>query len=205
MHDSFYHKGIAVIGTRDAPPLGEKIGKRFGSVIAAHGLSVISELAHGCDTAAHIGCLDAQGVTIAIMPTPLNQVYPKENADLAKRIIRENGCLLSEYPVGSKMQPHNLVDRDRLQCGLARGVIVVEAGLKGGTYHAVNGARKLKKAVGCFVYPDAHYKEYEQSLGNLKMIEDGIALPLHNADSVKSFICQCKTDRELTEMSLFIF
>lgn len=57
------------------------------------------------------------------MPTPLNQVYPKENADLAKRIIREN----------------------RLQCGLARGVIVVEAGLKGGTYHAVNGARKLKK------------------------------------------------------------
>lgn len=84
------------------------------------------------------------------MPTPLNQVYPKENADLAKRIIRENGCLLSEYPVGSKMQPHNLVDRDRLQCGLARGVlargvIVVEAGLKGGTYHAVNGARKLKK------------------------------------------------------------
>lgn len=72
MHDSFYHKGIAVIGTRDAPPLGEKIGKRFGSVIAAHGLSVISGLAHGCDTAAHIGCLDAQGVTIAIMPTPLN-------------------------------------------------------------------------------------------------------------------------------------
>ena len=111
--------------------------------------------------------------------------------------------MLSEYPVGSKMQPHNLVDRDRLQCGLARGVIVVEAGLKGGTYHAVNGARKLKKAVGCFVYPDAHYKEYEQSLGNLKMIEDGIALPLHNAASVKSFICQCKTDRELTEMSLF--
>ncbi len=64
-------------------------------------------------------------------------------------------------------------------------------------------SQKAEKAVGCFVYPDAHYKEYEQSLGNLKMIEDGIALPLHNADSVKSFICQCKTDRELTEMSLF--
>ena len=81
-----------MIGTRDAPPPWEKkVGKRFGSANRMPtGYLSISGLAHGCDTAAHIGCLDAQGVTIAIMPTPLNQVYPKENADLAKRIIREN-------------------------------------------------------------------------------------------------------------------
>lgn len=195
-------QGIAVVGTRAISPLGEKIGFRFGEVLSENGKTVIGGLAKGCDTAGHKGCLNKHGVTIAILGTPLNQVYPKENVGLARQILEANGCLISEYPIGTPVTPYNFVKRDRLQCGLADGVIVVETGVKGGTMQAVHGAQQLGKPVGCFNYTEQHYVDYPHSLGNKKLIQDGYALALHDQKSIDDFLRRTEHCND-SELSLF--
>ena len=186
--DALLKPGIAVIGTRNASPYAKKVGKRIGGFVAASGYSVISGLAAGCDTAGHVGCLDAGGITVAFVATPLDQTYPKENTRLSEEIIERNGCIASEYPVGTPNDPLFFVQRDRLQCGLADSVIVVEAGLKGGTWYAINGCLKLKKPLGCFAYKPAHYARYPDSLGNKLLIEEQKAKALYDQASMDVFI-----------------
>jgi DNA processing protein len=185
---SLSQPGIAVIGTRNVSPFGRKIGQRIGSSVAEHGLTVISGLAKGCDTAGHVGCLDAGGVTIAIVATPLDQTYPEENTALSERIVENNGCIISEYPVGMRSTPFFFVQRDRLQCGLANSLIVVETGLTGGSWHAINGCLSLKKPLACFAYKAEHYSLYPHSRGNHSLIHSHRALPILDASSLEGFI-----------------
>ena len=186
--DALLKPGIAVIGTRNASPYATKVGKRIGGLVAASGYSVISGLAAGCDTAGHVGCLDAGGITVAFVATPLDQTYPKENTRLSEEIVEGNGCIASEYPVGTPNDPLFFVQRDRLQCGLADSVIVVETGLKGGTWYAINGCMKLKKPLGCYAYKSGHYARYPDSLGNKLLIEEHKASALYDQASMDVFI-----------------
>ena len=86
----------------------------------------VSGLAIGCDKAAHEGCLDAGGQTIAIVASGLNIVHPKENAPLQQRILENGGLILSEQPFGVKANPTRLVARNRLQAALSNTVILAE-------------------------------------------------------------------------------
>lgn len=186
---------IAIIGTRQASPLGMKIGERFGEVAAENEFSVVSGLAEGCDTAGHRGCLNAHGITVAIVATPLDKVFPKSNEALYQEILDSDGCAISEYPLGTQTNKFAFVERDRLQCSLANGIIVVEAGLQSGTYNAINGAKALNKLIGCFQFKQTHYEKYKHSLGNKKMIEDGSVVHLSDAESVNLFMKKCKKNR----------
>ena len=185
---SLKQPGLAVIGTRNISPFAQKVGQRIGEIVAGRGLTVISGLAIGCDTAGHVGCLNAGGVTIAFVATPLDQTYPKENTLLAEEIVEKNGCIVSEYPVGTPGNPYFFIQRDRLQCGLANGVIVVETGLKGGTWHAVNGCLKLGKPLGCFAYKPEHYDQFPNSHGNRFLIQSQKAMALYDRDTISRFI-----------------
>ncbi|MCR5336378.1 MAG: DNA-processing protein DprA, partial [Synergistes sp.] len=126
--------------------------------------------------------------TIAFVATPLDQTTPRENTRLTEEIAEKNGCVVSEYPVGTPFRQYFFTERDRLQCGLAESVIVVECGLKGGTWHAINGGLKLNKPIGCFAYRPEHYAEFPDSLGNKKLLESGKAVALHDEESLNSFI-----------------
>lgn len=189
--DSLNQPGLAIIGTRDISSYGQKIGERFGEVVAENGRTVISGLAEGCDSAGHTGCLNKNGVTIAIVGTPLDQVYPKKNIALAERILGNNGCIISEYALGDAVTPYNFVNRDRLQCGLADGVIVIETGVTGGSLNAIRGAIDLHKPVGCFQYQESHYEKNINARGNKMLIERQMAKVLHNADSIQEFMGIC--------------
>ena len=180
--------GLAVIGTRNVSPFAQKVGQRIGEFVAEQGLTVISGLATGCDTAGHIGCLNAGGITVAFVATPLDKTYPKENTNLAEEIVEKNGCIVSEYPVGTPSNPYYFIQRDRLQCGLANGVIVVETGVKGGTWHAVNGCLKLGKPLGCFTFKEEHYARYPHSRGNKLLIQKFKATELCDSKSLYAFI-----------------
>ncbi len=201
--------GVAIIGTRKVSNFARKVGEHLGKYVASKGWTVISGLAEGCDTAGHVGCIQAKAVTIAIVGTPLDQVYPKSNARLQDEILSCNGCVISEYPIGAAVTPYNFIDRDRLQCGLAKGVIVVETGLKGGSYHAINGAVELHKPVACFQFNPKYYSENMQSLGNQKMISDKTAVPIYDGPSIDAFLESCKekkavqTESGIQEISLF--
>lgn len=189
-------RGIAVIGTREPSDYGRRIAGRLGEFVAERGLSVISGLAEGCDTAAHAGCLNGQGYAVAVVATPLDRVYPKSNTELLEKILSAGGCAVSEYPIGTNIGRYAFVERDRLQCGLADGIIVAETGKKSGTFNAVNGALALRKPIGCFSYDTAHYQANIQSQGNLLLIEQNKATALHDLDSMEAFIkeCLCKSN-----------
>lgn len=127
---------VAVIGTREPTIRGEEIGKRITTWLVNSGFNIVSGLAHGIDTIAHKNTLALQGKTIAVMAHGLDSTYPKANESLALEILDKQGALVSEYPIGIKVNPINLVKRDAIQAALSSGVFLIQTGIKGGSLHA---------------------------------------------------------------------
>ena len=195
-------RGVAVIGSRTPSKLGMLVAKRFGEFLSERGFSVISGLANGCDAAAHEGALSKSGITIAVMPSPLDNIYPKTNIDLYKKIISSDGCTISEYAIGEKIHKSNFIERDLLQCALSDGIIVAEAGEKSGTMHAVNGGVSLNMPIGCFDFTDNHYMNFKQSSGNKMLITSNKAISLCETKSIEEFLKKC-TKNQQKQLSLF--
>ena len=135
-------RGVAVVGTRKASESGLRIARGIGRYLADVGYCVYSGLALGIDSAAHLGSLEGGGPTVAVLAHGLHTVSPASNRDLAGRIVEEGGVLVSEHPPGVPPRPPEYVRRNRLQCGLAVASVVVESGVKGGTIHHAQFARK---------------------------------------------------------------
>lgn len=106
-------------------------------------------LLFGIDTYAHLGCLQAEniGKTIAILGSGLDEIYPKQNIELAKQIIREGGCIISEYPLGTKPEKLYFPQRNRIISGLSDGVLVIEASEKSGSLITADFALEQGKEV----------------------------------------------------------
>ena len=121
------------MGCRDNTEYGKLITKNISYNLAKEGLSIISGLAKGIDSLAHIGAIYAKGKTIAVLAHGLDMIYPKENEIIAKKIIEYGGCLISEYPTGTKPERLNFPARNRIISGLSLGVVVVEAKEKSGS------------------------------------------------------------------------
>jgi DNA processing protein len=140
-------RAVAVVGTRKPSREGARVARRLGKELAARGFTIVSGLARGVDTAGHRGALAAeQGRTIAVLGCGLMEIYPPENGMLAARIA-ERGCLLSEVPPETRVDRRLLLARDRIQAGLSRAVIVVQAHRECGSMvtarHAVQCGRSL--------------------------------------------------------------
>jgi len=123
---------LAVVGSRNPTPQGLENARAFAHHLSQAGLSVVSGLALGVDTAAHEGALEGPAGTIAVVGTGLDQVYPRRNAKLAQRIV-ERGLLLSEFSLGTPPLPEHFPIRNRIIAGLTRGTLVVEAALQSGS------------------------------------------------------------------------
>lgn len=122
-------KGVAIVGTRKASEYGKKVAFKFAKELSEKGINIISGLALGVDTYAHLGTLrpNSLGKTIAVLGSGLDEIYPKQNIDLAKMIIRSGGCIISEYPLGTKPGKLNFPQRNRIISGISNGVVVIEA------------------------------------------------------------------------------
>lgn len=141
---------LAIIGSRDASKEGQENAYKMADLFAKENYSIISGLAIGCDTHAHNGCLDAKGRTVAVLSSGLNTIYPIKNIELAERIVDNDGCLLSEYPIGVTSFKNNFVERDRIESGLSLGTIVIEANIKSGSMHTANFTLEQKRVLACF-------------------------------------------------------
>ena len=128
---AFEHFAVAMVGSRRASLYGLGVAKKFAFDLAQLGISVVSGMARGIDTAAHEGALQAQGVTIAVLGCGLEHVYPSENAKLSEAIA-QHGAVVSEFPMTTPPASFNFPRRNRIISGLSRGVVVVEAALKSG-------------------------------------------------------------------------
>lgn len=145
---------IAIIGCREATEYGKNIAKKISNQLAQSGMNIVSGLARGIDSEAHKGTIKAKGKTIAVVANGLDTIYPKENIKLAEEILKNNGAIISEYPLGVKAQKEYFPMRNRIISGICNGILVVEAKPKSGTLITVDFA--LEQGRDVFAVPRQH-------------------------------------------------
>jgi DNA processing protein len=118
---------LGVVGTRRPTPYGTQAATRLSKDLAAAGLTIVSGMARGIDTAAHKAVLENGGNTIAVFGCGVDQLYPAENHKLAEQLAKD-GLLVSEFPLGTPAYPQNFPVRNRIIAGMSVGVLVVEGG-----------------------------------------------------------------------------
>ena len=171
--------GIAIVGCRDNTKYGEIITKNLAYNLAKNGVIIISGLAKGIDSFAHIGAIYAKGRTIAILGNSIDSIYPKENEIIAQKIIEYGGAIISEYPIGSKIEKKNFPARNRIISGLSKGVIVVEAKEKSGSLITADFA--LEQGRDVYAVPGSITSS--NSVGTNNLIKDG-AIPVTSYEDV---------------------
>lgn len=125
---------VSIVGSRHASPDGLKRATRAARQLADAGIVVVSGLAEGIDTAAHRAAIETRGATVAVVGTPLDQVYPKASQDLFREIA-ESHVAISQFAVGTSVGRHNFPMRNRTMALLSEATIIVEAGESSGTVH----------------------------------------------------------------------
>lgn len=164
------NKSLTIIGTRNADEWGRKITQRLACLAGENGFSVISGLALGIDTAAHLGCLESQSPTVAILACDVRFPTPKSNVRLSERILESGGCLISEVPFGTQAESYNLIARDRLQAAWSQGLLLTQCGIPSGALHTVRFAMELKREVMVLKPPEK--AEGKQYAGNRNLIDE---------------------------------
>lgn len=170
---------VAIVGTRRATRYGLGLAGEMGRAVAASGWVVVSGLARGIDGAAHRGCLEADGVGVAVLGSGVDVWYPPEHRGLGHALVEKGGAVLSEYPPGTSPEPWRFPARNRIISGLAAAVVVVEAAEKGG---ALITAR-LGAEQGREVFAVPGDLSRATSVGTNRLIRDG-AHPVLGTDDL---------------------
>jgi DNA processing protein len=172
---------VAIVGTRSPTTYGRETTRRLAGQVAGAGVTVVSGLANGVDTVAHMAALEAGGRTIAVLASGLDLVYPERNRPLAEQIIA-NGALVSEFPIGTRPIPQLFPVRNRIISGLALGTLVTEGGIQSGALITVRNA--LEQGRDVFAVPGPIYSPKSQ--GPNQLIRDGAGLVAEARDILEA-------------------
>lgn len=193
-----YDNNVAVIG--HIKPTEDVIKREIEIVskLSNSGLNIVSGLANGCDTIAHQTCVNNNGATIAILPTPLNKIYPASNKSFAEKIVNSNGLLVTEYykePNSKREAINRFIERDRLQAMFSKAIILIASYKKGegdsGSRHAMDAAKRYK--IERFVMFNESVDDGDKQFGLNKEIlkskeENAKLLTLSSIDYIKSIV-----------------
>ena len=182
---------VGIIGARDGTEYGKMVARTLAKELSEYGISIISGMAYGIDTAAHEGALLGGGKTYAVLGCGVDICYPAINKKLYSK-IQEEGGIISEYPEGSPPLPHHFVARNRLIAGLSDILIVVEAKERSGTFITVDRALEQGKQV--FVVPGRITDPL--SRGCNKLLMEGASLCLSKEDILSCFSIEAGKDNE---------
>jgi DNA processing protein len=171
---------IAIVGARRASAYGLEVAARIASDLAARGVTIVSGLARGIDTAAHRGALAAGGRTIAVLGTGIDVLYPPENGPLAREVATR-GALVTQFAPGTPPLPYNFPTRNRTLAALALGVVVVEAAERSGSLITAGFAGDLGREV--FAVPGKITSP--SSAGTHRLLRDGATLVERWSDVVQ--------------------
>jgi DNA processing protein len=188
---------IGVIGSRRTSHYGAECAKKLSYQLAYSGLTVISGLARGIDTAAHQGALAAKGRTIAVIGAGLTKLYPPENAALADKIRSGNGAVVSEFSMAVEPDRQTFPMRNRIISGWSHGILVVEAGLNSGALitasQAIEQGRSVYAVPGHINAPTAH--------GSNRLIQQGAKLVMDASDILDDLQILLPEKQKLPEAS----
>jgi DNA processing protein len=169
---------IAVIGSRRTTHYGLESAKKLSYQLAYAGLTIISGLARGIDTAAHQGALAAKGRTVAVIGSGLSRLYPPENAALAEKIRNGNGAIVSEFSMEIEPDRQTFPMRNRIISGWSQGLLVVEAGANSGALISV--AQALEQGRNVYAVPG--HINAPSAIGSNRLIQQGAKLVLDATD-----------------------
>lgn len=169
---------IAVIGSRRTTHYGTESAKKLSYQLAYAGLTVISGLARGIDTAAHQGALAAKGRTIAVIGSGLNKLYPPENSALAEKIAAGNGAVISEFSMEIEPDRQSFPMRNRIISGWSHGILVVEAGLNSGAL--ITCSQALEQGRNVYAVPG--HINAPSAMGSNRLIQQGAKLVMEASD-----------------------
>lgn len=144
-------KSIAMVGCRNCTKYGANVAREIAYNLGKQNIITVSGLARGIDTMCHIGTIEGNGKTIAVVAHGLDMIYPKENRELAKRIIISGGAIITEYEIGEKPKKQNFPARNRIISGISESTIVVEAQKESGSLITANFA--LEQGRNVFAVP----------------------------------------------------
>lgn len=192
-------EGVAVVGTRKASPYGRQAVETFVPILVSAGLSVVSGLARGIDTLAHVATLRYGGHTVGVLGCGLDRIYPRENNLLAQRIVEMGGAVVTEYPEGTPPYPAHFPARNRIISGLSRACLVIEGDVRSGSLitagHALEQGKEVLAVPGSIFSP--------QSRGPNYLISQG-ATPLMGPESLREalgIIDQLVASNEAVDLS----
>lgn len=191
------NNSIAIVGSRDCTSYGFYQAYEFAKELSKKGICVISGLAQGIDTAAHLGAMHQKGKTIAILGTGLNKIFPEENEFLADSIIKNGGLIISEYGLNQERKSENFPKRNRIMSGLSDGILVVEARKKSGTLITARYAKEQGRKV--FSLPGN--VDIINSSGTNELIKNGAILVTDIKDILDKFIIQNEEENKQEEVN----
>lgn len=140
---------IAIIGTRHNTEYGKKIALNFAKKLSNEGYTIVSGLANGIDSYAHIGAMLGKGKTIAVLPCGFEHIFPKQNQELYEEIIKNGGLAITEYSSNVKAEKNKFLARNRIVAGISKGILVVEGAYRSGTSKTAQIANSIDIPVFC--------------------------------------------------------
>lgn len=174
-------ESFAIVGSRRATTAGLRLTEEISAELASRGITIVSGLARGIDTAAHRGALAARGRTIAVLGCGVDRIYPPENGSLFQQIL-ENNAIISEYPPGTPPLAGHFPGRNRIISGLTRGVLIVEAASGSGSL--ITGDFALEQGRELFAVPGA--VNSFTSCGTNRLIKEGAQVVTEVNDILQS-------------------
>lgn len=167
---------VSIVGSRNCTEYGKKIAKKFANELAINGVTIVSGMAKGIDSVAHIGAMEVQGKTIAVLGSGFNHIFPDK--EVFEKILENGGAIITEYEPKVDVFPQGFRDRNRIVAGLGIGVIVIEAKEKSGTGITAEYAKQFNRKVFCI----PHRIGDETGVGTNRLIKRGAMLITETQD-----------------------
>lgn len=191
-------KSIAIIGSRVCTQEGAKIAEDFAKALSRKGICIVSGMAQGIDTAAHIGALKTGGKTIAVLGGGFKHIFPKENEKLFSRIIENGGAVVCEYDENTKPEAKRFIQRNRIVSGLSMGVLIIEAKHRSGTSITANFAKSQGKTIFCI----PHSLEQKEGIGTNKQIKNGAKLVTSPQEIIDELEIKTEKTKQIKEIEI---
>ncbi len=179
--DILNDSSLSIVGSRNASDYGRKIARNFSKSIAMYGINVVSGMAYGIDSEAHLGAIEGHGKTVAVLGSGFNYIFPDKK--VYEKILDNGGAVITEYEPDVKVFSDGFRQRNRIVAGLSLGTLIVEAKEKSGTGITAEFAKKFNRKIFCI----PHIIGDKHGIGTNRLLKDGAILVTETIDIIKYY------------------
>lgn len=175
------NKSLSIIGSRNASEYGKQMARKMAKSVAIQGINIVSGMARGIDSEAHLGAIMVNGNTIAVLGSGFNHIFPDKK--VFEEILKHNGAIITEYHPEVEVFPDGFRQRNRIVAGLSLGTLVIEAKEKSGTGITAEFAKKFERKVFCI----PHEIGDKHGVGTNRLLKKGAILVTEAIDIIRHF------------------